>query len=78
MKARKCPFCGKTYCNSLNSENKYANHDFDKCQADSDNRAEIADALDFIGFPDDADVDRCEDGSAYVGLTQILPKGSLT
>jgi hypothetical protein len=73
----RCPFCRTTYCHSLNSENRYSNHDFDKCQADDKVRPLIADALDWIGFPSDSLVDRCDNGSAYVGLTQILPPGAI-
>jgi hypothetical protein len=38
----------------------------------------IIDALKFFGFDTDTDIDVCEDGSVYVGLTQILPPGSIT
>ncbi len=33
----------------------------------------IAEALRWIGYPEDANIDYCDNGSAYVGLTQILP-----
>lgn len=37
----------------------------------------IAKAKEWLGYPDSAEVDICEDGSVWIGLTQILPKGSV-
>lgn len=34
---------------------------------------EIEAALLWLGYPTDTEVDQCENGSVYVGLTQILP-----
>jgi hypothetical protein len=43
------------------------------------NMYEIQEALIFFGEDKERykEVDICEDGSAYLGLTQILPKGAL-
>ncbi len=35
---------------------------------------EIEEALRWIGFPVDSEVDICENGEVWIGLTQILPK----
>ena len=51
----------------------------------TENMEKIKKALVWFGYidntEDDSDaitIDICEDGSVYVGLTQILPKGSIT
>ncbi len=41
------------------------------------NRQKIIAALEWFGYPLNKEVDVCEDGSVYCGLTQILPKGSV-
>lgn len=59
-----CPKCG----------NEAVNWDDDRDE--TENRETIQKALKLFGFPADSEVDFCEDGSAYVGLTQILPPGT--
>ena len=55
-----CPKCGNEACKA--SDTLY-------CK-------QVTDALDNMGMPHDADVDFLDNGSAYVGLTQILPIGT--
>jgi len=40
--------------------------------------SKIKDALEWLGIDRDASVERCEDGSVYFGLTQVLPKHTLS
>ena len=40
--------------------------------------SKITDALKWLGINRDARVDRCEDGSVYFGLTQVLPRHTLS
>ena len=37
----------------------------------------VLSALRWLGISEDAEVDVCEDGSAYYGLTQILPRNTI-
>lgn len=37
----------------------------------------IQDAKSWLGYPDDSEIDICDDGSVWIGLTQILPKNSV-
>ncbi len=57
-----CPKCG----------NEAVDADADKALPEN-----VVKALEWMGFPADAEIDVCDDGSAYVGLTQILPPGSV-
>jgi len=40
------------------------------------NRLMIRDALDWFGMSHDSELDICESGQVYVGLTEICPRGS--
>ena len=40
-------------------------------------REKIEAALEWFGYPLDTEVDICESGQVYAGLTEILPKGSV-
>lgn len=43
-----------------------------------DERSKIAAALRWFGMLPTSEVDICENGQVYVGLTEILPRGSVS
>ena len=42
------------------------------------NRELVKHALEWFGMPLDSEIDVCESGQVYVGLTEILPRDSWT